>query len=160
MPTLTSVLKTGRSLLLPSWRILLLLVWAAWWGGIFFYSVVVVPIGTDAFGAVEQGFLTQQVTRMHNGLSIVFLLCLLVEAIRSRSVVVGVIVATLALNLVLMFVWHSHLTHAMDFEKRAVLTTFYQQHAVYLWLFAAQWLQGMLVPVLILRATMPSPGGP
>ena len=89
---------------------------------------------------------------MHNGLSIVFLLCLLVEAIRMRSVVAGVIVATLALNLVLMFVWHSHLTHSMDFEKRAVPATFYKQHAVYLWLFTAQWLQGMLAPVLIRRA--------
>lgn len=144
-------------MLLPSWRLLLLLVWATWWGGIFFYTVVVVPIGTDAIGTAEQGFVTQQVTRMHNGLSVVFLLFLLVEAIRLRSVVVGVIVATLALNLVLMFVWHSHLTHAMDFEKRAVPVTFYQQHAVYLWLFAVQWLQGMLVPVLILRASMPSP---
>ena len=137
---------------LPSWRLLLLLVWATWWGGIFFYAVVVVPIGTEAIGTVEQGFLTQQVSQMHNGLSVVFLLCLLVESLRLRSVVVGVIVATLALNLVLMFVWHSHLTHAMDFEKRAVPATFYNQHAVYLWLFAAQWMQGMLVPVLVWRA--------
>jgi hypothetical protein len=152
VPTLTSVQKTGRSLLLPSWRLLLLLVWATWWGGIFFYAVVVVPIGTDAIGTVEQGFVTQQVTRMHNGISIVFLLCLLVEAIRIRSFVVGAIVATLALNLVLMFIWHSHLTQAMDFEKRAVPATFYKQHAVYLWLFAAQWMQGMLVPALVLRA--------
>lgn len=128
------------------------MVWATWWGGIFFYAVVVIPIGTDALGTVEQGFVTQQVTRMHNGLSIVFLVCLLVEAIRVKSVVVAVIVAIFALNLVLMFVWHSHLTHAMDFEKRSVPSTFYKQHAVYLWLFAAQWLQGMLVPVLVLRA--------
>jgi hypothetical protein len=146
-------------LLLPSWRLLLHLVWATWWGGIFFYAVVVVPIGTEAIGAVEQGFLTQQVSQMHNGLSILFLLCLLVEAIRSRSVGVGAIVATLALNLVLMFVWHSHLTHAMDFEKRAVPATFYNQHAVYLWLFAAQWIQGMLVPVLVLRSETVRGGG-
>ena len=160
MSSLTSVQKTGRSLLLPSWRLVLLLVWATWWGGIFFYAVVAVPIGTDTIGTVEQGFLTQQVTRMHNGLSIVFLLCLLVEAIRLRSVIVGVLVATLALNLVLMFMWHSNMTQAMDFEKRSVPASFYQQHAVYLWLFAAQWLQGMLVPVLILRAELPRPVGP
>lgn len=152
MPTLTSVQKTGRSLLLPSWRLLLLLVWATWWGGIFFYATVVVPIGTEAIGTVEQGFLTQQVSQMHNRLSIVFLLCLLVEAVRLRSVVVGAIVATLALNLVLMIAWHSHLTHAMDFEKRAVHAAFYKQHAIYLWLFAAQWIQGILVPVLVLRS--------
>ena len=152
MLKLTSAQKTGRAIVLPSWRLLLLLVWATWWGGIFFYAIVVVPIGSEAIGSVEQGFLTQQVSRMHNGLSIAFLLCLVIEAIRMRSVSVGVIVTTLAFNLLLLHVWHLHLTHAMNFEDRSVPVAFYKQHAVYLWLFAAQWFQGILVPALIFRA--------
>ena len=46
-----------------AWRLFLLLVWAAWWGGLCFYAVVVVPIGTELIGSVEQGFITQRVTQ-------------------------------------------------------------------------------------------------
>jgi len=45
------------------WQYCLLIVWAVWWGGLCFYAIVVVPIGTEVIGAVEQGFNTQQVTR-------------------------------------------------------------------------------------------------
>lgn len=33
-----------------------------WWGGLCFYAVVIVPIGTEVIGSVEQGFITQRVT--------------------------------------------------------------------------------------------------
>ena len=152
MPSLVPTEKTGTALVIPSWRFLLLLVWALWWGGIFFYAVVVVPIGSDAFGTVEQGFLTQRITRIHNAFSLLFLFLLLIEAIRLRSMSVGVILFTSAFNLLLMFIGHSQLTQAMHFEERVVSVAFYHQHAVYLWSFAAQWFQGILLPLLVLRA--------
>src|SRR5215471_8442423 len=55
------------------WTLLLSLAWGVWWGGLCFYAVVVVPIGTEEIGAVEQGFITQRVTWWHNLISGAFL---------------------------------------------------------------------------------------
>lgn len=133
----------------PSWRLFILLVWATWWGGIFFYASVVVPIGTEAIGSVEQGFLTQKVSRIHNGLSFAFLACLVIESVRLRSISVGVLSATLAANVLFQTFWHARLTSNMNFAEHSVPTTFYQQHAVYLWLFAVEWIQGMMISAML-----------
>ena len=66
-----------------SWRIFLLLVWAPWWGGLCFYAVVVVPVGTELIGSVEQGFITQRVTQWHNAWTGLFLVFLLIKATRT-----------------------------------------------------------------------------
>ena len=74
-----------------TWRIVLWIVWGAWWGGLSFYAVVVVPIGTELIGSVEQGFITQRVTMWHNCLAVLFLLCLAVEAYSRKSRVLWVV---------------------------------------------------------------------
>ena len=51
----SSIRSIGRT----TWSSFLLLVWAAWWGGLCFYAMVVVPIGTELIGSVEQGLITQ-----------------------------------------------------------------------------------------------------
>lgn len=136
-----------------AWRLFLLLVWAAWWGGLCFYAVVVVPIGTERVGSVEQGFITQRVTQWHNGLSGLFLVSLLIEAIRRRSRELWAIVVVLAIIDIALVVWHAKLTGMMDFKQQAVRGSFYAQHAIYLWLTAAEWLLGIAMPIWIVPIT-------
>ena len=134
-----------------AWRLFLLLVWAAWWGGLCFYAVVVVPIGTELIGSVEQGFITQRVTQWHNGLSGLFLVSLLIEASRSRSRSreLWAIVVVLAIIDIALVVWHAKLTGMMDFPQQSVPGSFYTQHAIYLWITATEWLLGMTMPIWI-----------
>ncbi len=141
----------------PIWRLLVLLVWGTWWGGVFFYVVVVVPIGTTELGSVEQGFITQRVSAIHNQLSVAFLFCIAIEAIRSRSVWLGLLTIAISVNLCMLLYFHSHLTSMMNFVDRTVPLEFYNQHAVYLWLFASEWLQGILVPLLLFPPTRRMP---
>ena len=137
------------------WKLFLLLVWAAWWGGLSFYAVVVVPIGTDLIGSVEQGFITQRVTQWHNGLSGLFLVCLLIEAIRRRSPALWGISAVLAIIDIALVVWHVKLTHMMDFQQHVVTGRFYSQHAIYLWITVCEWILGMVMPIWILPIAAP-----
>jgi len=144
--------------ILPSWRLFLHLAWAIWWGGIFFYAVVVVPIGTEAIGSIEQGFITQKVSQVHNVIAIAFLVCLAVETARTRSRLIGILTATLAVNVLFLVRWHSHLTGLLDVHDHSVSSGFYQQHAVYLWLIAFEWLLGIIAPLVLFvsRAEMDS----
>ena len=132
-----------------TWRLFLLLVWAAWWGGLCFYAVVVVPIGTELVGSVEQGFITQRVTQWHNGLSGLFLVSVLIEASRRRSRELWAIAAVIAIIDIALVVWHAKLTGMMDFPQQSVPGSFYTQHAIYLWITATEWLLGMTMPIWI-----------
>lgn len=128
-------------------RLALLILWAVWWGGLTFYAVVVVPIGTEVLGSVEQGFITQQVIRWHNGLTVVFLLLMLFEAYWRQSRVLWAIVATLCFAAVGLILWHARLTGMMDFKHLSVPPGFYAEHAIYLWITAAEWALGMIAPI-------------
>jgi len=134
------------------WQYWLLLVWCVWWGGLTFYALIVVPIGTEVLGAVEQGFLTQRVTQWHNGLSSVWAAILLVEAIRRPSRWIWAITILLSLVAVLLFLQHARLTAMMDFDSRTVPADFYARHEIYLCLIAMQWVVGLLVPLLFWNA--------
>ncbi|MFO0944282.1 MAG: hypothetical protein U0930_26535 [Pirellulales bacterium] len=125
------------------WQVILLLVWAMWWGGLSFYAIFVVPTGTEQIGSVSQGFITQQVTMWHNGLTGVFLLCLLLEAFKRGNRWLWSMTFGLAFIEVGLVYWHRHLTSEMDFVAQSVPSSFYRQHAVYLWLTAAEWLIGV-----------------
>src|SRR5262249_10866111 len=98
--------NSTRRALKSSWGMLLLLAWGVWWGGLCFYAVVVVPIGTQEIGTVEQGFITQRVTWWHNLLSVAFLVCLAVEACRRRSRVLLLSGVTLGIIECALFAWH------------------------------------------------------
>ena len=135
------------------WTLLVCITWGVWWGGLTFYAVVVVPIGTSHLGSVEQGFVTQQVTIVHNWLSVLFLLCLIIEAsMRSSRFLFGLGIALSILTYEL-FRWHSHLSSMINFQERTVHTGFYQEHAIYLWLIATEWIIGLIVsPMLFLNS--------
>ena len=128
----------------------MLLVWAAWWGGLCFYAVVVIPIATEIVGSVEQGFISQRVTQWHNALSGLFLLCLFTEAFRTRSTALWAFAAALSFIDIGLVVWHSRLTGMMDFQHWTVSSDFYTEHAVYLWITAAEWVLGIMIPIWLL----------
>lgn len=133
-----------------AWKYVLTISWAMWWGGLSFYAIVVVPIGTEQFGSVGQGFVTQQVTQWHNVMSLLILVCTSVEAYRSQSRILWMFAVGLLLISVGLFGWHHRLTQMMDFKEQSVPSDFYSQHAVYLWITAAQWGLGLALPVWLL----------
>ena len=130
-----------------AWRLCLLLAWGIWWGGLCFYAVVVVPIGTEVIGGVEQGFITQRVTQWHNAITGFFLVGLLVEASRRRSRALWTVGAALTIIEIGLIVWHARLTSMMDFQQQTVPSHFYREHATYLWITATEWLLGIAIPL-------------
>ena len=128
-----------------------MLAWAVWWGGLSFYAVVVVPVGTEVIGSVEQGFITQRVTQWHNALSVLFTICVLVEAFLRRSRALCLIGITLAVIDMGLIFWHIRLTNLMDFQQQTVPARFYGEHAVYLWITAAEWVLGIATPKWLFR---------
>jgi hypothetical protein len=130
---------------------LVLLLWGVWWGGLCFYAVVVVPIGTDSIGSVDQGFITQRVTWWHNLIFAAFLVCLAVEAYRRRHRTLWAFAFALTTIDIALILWHARLTQMMDFDSRSVPGHFYGEHAVYLWITAAEWGLGILLPVWLFR---------
>lgn len=133
------------------WRVFVWFLWAAWWGGLTFYALVVVPIGTELLGSVEQGFVTQRVTLWHNRLGVVLALALAVEAWRLRSSAWICLSIAVAMTTVVLMVWHRHLSLAMNFVDRTVPENFYTEHAIYLWITSVEWLLGMVVAAMLTR---------
>lgn len=131
------------------WRAGFILLFAAWWGGLSFYAIVVVPIGTDQIGSVEQGFITQKVTWWHNALLIAMTALLMIEAWWRRNRWLWTIVAGMTLVAVMLLFEHARLTSLMDFANQTVPSGFYQQHAIYLWLTAAEWVLGIFMALLV-----------
>ncbi len=147
-----SVQSPKQRNLRASWRILLLLVWASWWGGLSFYAIVVVPVGTEEIGSVEQGFITQRVSQWHNALTGLFILILLIEAAWRRSIGLCIVGAMLTIIDIALLVDHAKLTGMMDFKLHTVPSSFYDQHAVYLWIVAVEWLLGLTIPIWIIAS--------
>ena len=131
------------------WTLLVCIIWGTWWGGLTFYAVVVVPIGTSDLGSVEQGFVTQQVTIAHNWLSVLFILCLIFESFNRNSRYLFGLGIALSILTFELFRWHGHLSSMMNFQERTVKAGFYQEHANYLWLIAAQWITGLLISPML-----------
>ena len=134
-----------------NWQILVLIVWALWWGGLSFYAIIVVPIGTEQIGSVAQGFVTQRVTQWHNALAVLMTLVLAAQAYWFSSRMLWLASGLLAILTALLLAGHAVLTTQMDFNQQTVESSFYSQHAIYLWITAAEWFLGLLLPWLLLR---------
>ncbi len=141
-----------RFVLREFWSMFLLIIWSTWWGGLSFYAIVVVPIGTEIIGSVEQGFITQQVTWWHNWILAFLVACLGIEALCRRSKLLFAVVASLLVVDLILFIDHAYLTSQMDFVRKSVLSRFYSQHGFYLWITAAEWSVGIAIP-FVLRLT-------
>lgn len=139
-----------QSLLREAWIGVVLFLWAACWGGLSFYALVVVPAGSTLHGSVEQGFVTQAVTRWHNGLLLGLVGCLAAEAWIRSSRALWWLVAVLGTVATALVLDHAWLSARMEFTERSVGPEFYRQHAVYLWITAAEWIVVAIVPFVVL----------
>ncbi len=128
------------------WRFAVTVSLAVWWGGLTFYAAVVVPLGIEQFGGVEQGSLTQRVTVRLNVAGTIVGICLLADALgrkpRNRRAVMAS--ALLGLQVWLWF-WHSRLSRWLDAASFSPQPgeSFYHEHRIYLWVTSAQWLIGL-----------------
>jgi len=128
-------------------RLLLLLLLMFWQGGFTFYAAVVVPIGTDRLGSIQQGTITRQVTNAINVAGAVALSAWAWDIAadparaRNRQQVRWVLWVSLALLLAALVWLHPRLDALFDAENLRVLDmdTFTVLHRWYLWLGTGQW---------------------
>jgi hypothetical protein len=128
------------------WRFVVIVCLTLWWGGLTFYAGIVVPLGIEQFGGMEQGLLTQRVTVRLNVAGTIAGICLLADALcrapRTRRAILPSVL--LVLQLWLWF-WHSRLSGWLDGASLSPQSheSFYHEHRIYLWITALQWLTGL-----------------
>lgn len=117
---------------------------ALWIGGTTFYAIVVVPTGTRLLGSIQQGMLTEQVTRQLNWLGVGCLLVLLPALWKSRATAASWLV--LAATLAALFWLHPRIAVFIDHANHLVTNpaAFYQWHRAYLLVTAVQWIAGLV----------------
>ncbi len=155
-----------------AWRILLGCLLAFWLGGLTFYALIVVPAGTELWGATDQGALTRHVTYQLNWIGSVVLGVLAIDAVRlgRRRLTGGGLTANwltanwltvcwllMCLAQVALWFLHGQLTPYVDLEDRLVddYGTFYTIHRIYLLATAGQWAAGLAYFAAIIA---PRPG--
>jgi hypothetical protein len=118
-----------------------------WQGGFTFYSGVVVPLGQETFGPVDQGFLTRQVTNYLNLSGLIAIPILVWELCVSRDpsrlrrrLRWGLLILTATLLVALMGL-HIQMDALLDSENMQLLDRrlFRINHRIYLWVSTVQW---------------------
>ena len=128
------------------WRFAVALSLALWWGGLTFYAAIVVPLGIEQFGGVEQGLLTQRVTVRLNVVGTVVGICLLADALWRQPKNCRTVLASVLLSLqVWLWCLHARLSRGMEAVSSSLHSdeSFYHEHRIYLWVTSAQWLIGL-----------------
>lgn len=125
-----------------------------WWGAFTFYAVIVVPVGMKVLGShTQMGFVTQEVTKYLNGISLI-LFIIYANSLRnhefSEAVLIEQIVSFSLIGFqILLFIIHYFLTDLLDFKHHLVLNPekFYVFHRVYLIIETLIWLvvSGLLI---------------
>ncbi len=108
---------------------------AVWWGGLTFYAGVVVPLGIEQFGGVEQGSLTQRVTVRLNVAGTIVGTCLLADALGRKPWSRRAIMASALLGLQFwLWFWRSRLSRWLDVASLSPQPreSFYHEHRLYL----------------------------
>lgn len=118
---------------------------AAWWGGLTVYAGIVVPIGTELIGSIEQGFVTQRVTNWLNILATLVLCLSAWNVFASHRRWLMATWTVIAISLVALIVLHATLDRMLDSTQHSISDSdhFYFIHRLYLWLTAVQWLAGI-----------------
>lgn len=127
-------LKRGAATLVVARRLCVVAAYAFWIGGLVFYGSVVIPIGSRVVGGHSvQGFVTQEVTRAVNLVSVPALTLLLWNMLAERRSVGRLpwrlLIATWGLMVtaqVVLFAMHPALSRTLDVPARAVA-----DHAVF-----------------------------
>ena len=121
------------------YRFLCIAALAFWMGGFTFYALVVIPIGNHLLGSIEQGLVTQQVTRWMNLAGVAALLILFPGARRNRWL--GGSWLVMAAALAVLFWLHPRLDALIDGSQRIVAddSRFYRWHQAYLAVVTVQW---------------------
>jgi hypothetical protein len=123
---------------------LVVLAIALWLGGFTFYALVVVPTGAEVLGGtIEQGFVTQQVTRYLNWIALGALAILLWNLAVQRGKLLAATWVGMLLAQVLLFALHGPLDARLDPATHDVASDFHYLHEVYLWIAAIQWGLGL-----------------
>jgi hypothetical protein len=137
-------------------RFVLLAALLFWLGGFVFYTAVVVPIGTEELGSLQQGFITRRVTRTLNLSAAIALAVLLWDLLRHDpsawrrrlrwSCWFGMVLA-----LITLFYNHAYLDRLLDADTMTVRDrrAFYLAHRAYLWLSTVQWGFGVVFLLLL-----------
>lgn len=128
------------------WRFVVIVSLALWWGGLTFYAAIVVPLGIEQFGGVEQGALTQRVTVRLNIAGTIVGICLLADALwRPPRNYRAVLASTLLALQGWLWFLHSRLSRWIETVSSSLPTgdSFYHEHRIYLWVTSAQWLIGL-----------------
>jgi hypothetical protein len=131
-----------------------------WLGGFTFYAGVVVPIGQEVFGSLEQGFVTRQVTVYLNLSGAIALGILLCEGFAARDPAAWrrrtrwLLWGGMLVTLVVLYWLHRRLEELLDPEEQIVRNAkaFRPRHRLYLWISTVQWACGLLYTFLTLAA--------
>ncbi len=123
---------------------LVVLAIALWLGGFTFYAAVVVPTGAEVLGGnIEQGFVTQEVTRYLNWIALGALGILLWNVVVERGKLLAATWLGMLLAQLLLFALHWPLDAMLDPATHDVASDFHFLHEVYLWIAAIQWGLGL-----------------
>ena len=125
-----------------------------WLVSFTFYAGIVIPAGTEALGAIQQGFVTQRVTAALNILATLTVsLLLLARPVTGSKRTFWCIWLVMVVCQTALFPLRMTLTNRLDFELGVVRegTNFYVMHQVYLWVSILQWLSGIAMLVLVRR---------
>lgn len=117
-----------------------------WLGGLSFYAGIVVPIGTEIVGGMEQGFITQRVSNWLNVMGVLAILALGASMLRrERSWATSVTWSLTASLQIVLLILHPVLDAQLDFASRVVQDgdAFYEWHRIYLIVTTVLWLSGL-----------------
>lgn len=129
------------------WRFAITVTLAVWWGGLTFYAAIVVPLGIEQFGGVEQGALTQRVTLRLNMAGTIVGIFLLADALGRKPRNCRVVLASALIGLQAgLWFWHSRLSRWLGATSMSPRSdeSFYFEHRIYLWITTVQWLVGLV----------------
>jgi hypothetical protein len=139
-------------------RFLVFQAFLLWQGGFVFYAAVVVPIGGDQLGPLDQGLVTQRVTNWLNlfgaAWAVVFAWDVLAAADpargRRRARWLGWFACVTLLGLLAGL--HIELDRLLGPDATFDRRTFRHLHVAYLWGSTAHWALGLALAWLTLRA--------
>ncbi|MBX9627942.1 MAG: DUF72 domain-containing protein [Gemmataceae bacterium] len=161
LPPVTTQPNPVRPVMTSARRFLVFQALLLWQGGFLFYTAVVVPVGTRVLGsAATQGAITTRVTDALNACGVVGLgllawdLAVSRDPVRRRTAARWWWWAVAAACQFLLVVLHQLLDSFMDPGRTYVVVRppFYPVHRLYLWASTVQWLAGLGLAWLTLRA--------